>query len=69
MSVWNDIRKRGIGGDIKGEDFSQVYTGEKSEGTELYSDQYSFPQMYQIISSVGISVLSQLTTSYLIIII
>ena len=40
MSVWNDIRRRGIGADIKGEDFSQVYTGEKVEGTELYSDQY-----------------------------
>lgn len=40
MSVWNDIRKRGNGADIKGEDFSLVYTGEKSESNELYSDQY-----------------------------
>ena len=40
MSVWADIRKRGNGGDIKGEEFSQIYTGEKVEGTKLYSDQY-----------------------------
>lgn len=40
MSVWGDIRKQSNGTDIKGEDFSQVYTGEKIEDTELYSDQY-----------------------------
>lgn len=31
MSVWSDIRKRGLGGDIKDEEFAIVYNDEATE--------------------------------------
>ena len=31
MSIWGDIRKRGLGGDIKDEEFAIVYNDEATE--------------------------------------
>ena len=35
MSVWSDIRKRGLGGDIKDEEFAEVYNDDATEADPI----------------------------------